>query len=222
MLQEQQPQLLHPAQPEIGDQVLSAVHALYQEFRHLQNDTRTRLETLERQRPIAQAPYQATNLGISAPHIGYTSQPVPGGSSNQPAGEPIRDLQADYTALKDSLSRIRLDTQFRLNDTRTGKRREDQPVFNLLVRSARYVETQIKILQQIQHARETTPSDLQNLSLISLAHIAALQDEYSALVVQGTCNKDVASCSAHSARTLLDYRPMLSAIYATHPKWLPL
>ena len=52
--------------------------------------------------------------------------------------------------------------------------------------TARYVETFLKILDNIQQTGDATQQDLENLALCGLAQVRYMQDEYSALVVQGT------------------------------------
>ncbi len=77
------------------------------------------------------------------------------------AGEPARDLQGKFSALKDMLSRIRLDPKYKLNESRNGINREDQFAFNILSWSARYGETKLKILSHLQSPTDVTQLDLE-------------------------------------------------------------
>ena len=86
---------------------------------------------------------------------------------------------------------MRLPSQIRLNESRQNIKREDQGTFNLVAKSARYVETSLRVLQTIDEATRVTPKHPENLLLVQMAHINFLQDEYGALIVQGTCNKEV-------------------------------
>ncbi len=131
--------------------MLQAVNDLGTEVRNLQRDTDTLLALLERGLANASGPpHQSTyhGPGPNAPHLVPVGQVTPALSMERRASDPRWDLQGDYTALRGSLSRIRIDPDCRVNDSATGIRQEDQPAYNLLARSARYVETGIKILQQ--------------------------------------------------------------------------
>ena len=94
-------------------------------------------------------------------------------------------------ALKDSLTKVRLPNEMKLHENRCGIKREDQQHFNVLSKSARYVETSMKILLNINSPQEITQEKLEQLALVNIAQINYLQDEYSTLVVQGTCNPQV-------------------------------
>ena len=78
-----------------------------------------------------------------------------------------------------------------MHECRENLKREDQSTLNLLSRSVRYVETALKILQRIDDPTTITGGDLEALALVQFAHIAFLPNEYGALVVQGTCNREV-------------------------------
>ena len=138
-------------------------------------------------------PYQAGSLNghYVAPISGYISQPSPTPVLPRRAARPESDIQCDFKALKDSLVKVRLHSDLCVNDSRTGIKREDQGAYDVLVKAARYVETSLKVLDNIQQAGDVTQQDLENLALCGLAQVRYLQDEYSALVVQGTCSKDI-------------------------------
>lgn len=93
-----------------------------------------------------------------------------------------QDIQGEFDSIKDSLSRVKLPPELRLNESRVGIGRTEQPLFALLARSARYVETSIKYLSSL----DSDPSErtLEDLFRINFAHLKYLQEEYSAVLVQ--------------------------------------
>ena len=97
------------------------------------------------------------------------------------------DVQAEYAAIRDAYQRVKLPPDLRLNDSRSGLRRQDQAQFNALVKSARFVETGFKVLAQMKadDISSNVKRDLDSLFAIHLAHMRYIQNEYSSLIVQG-------------------------------------
>ncbi len=105
-------------------------------------------------------------------------------STRSPEGDFVdTDVQGQYQSIRDSVQRIRLPSDLKLNETRRGVRACDKPHFNTLTRSARYVETALKVIASVDD--NATPDQLSQLFTILKAHIAYLQDEHAAVVVQG-------------------------------------
>lgn len=94
------------------------------------------------------------------------------------------DIQADFDTIKESLQRVRLDNGCRLNESKTGIGRSEQPLLTVVSKSARYIETSIKYLSIISGPEQVTEDNLEELFRIQLAHLRYLQDEYSGLLVQ--------------------------------------
>ncbi len=103
------------------------------------------------------------------------------------------DPQSEFGAIKEAVNRIKLPSDLRLNDSKQGIRREDQQALNVITRSARYVETTIKLLGTLNpDTGKLSLDEYSDLYNVQLAHIRYLQDEYSALVVQNKFNKQTA------------------------------
>jgi len=96
-----------------------------------------------------------------------------------------QDIQGDFQALKDSLSRIKRPADLKLNESRQGIQRQDQPVFNVLCKCSPYNETLVKLLSTIEPGSSVTQETLDQLFLIAQAQGPYLQDEYAALIVNG-------------------------------------
>ena len=112
--------------------------------------------------------------------------PTSGSQSTATVASPP-DVQGEFAAVRDSYQKVKLPPDLRLNESRTGICREDQPAFNVVTRSARFVETVFKILSLIDKRDDCgVAQDVENLFTVSLAHMRYLQDEYSSLVVQGS------------------------------------
>ena len=73
----------------------------------------------------------------------------------------------------------------KLNDSRQGIKRTDQPLMNALAKCGRYCETGIKLLCSLEAGTELKQETLDNLFLIQYAQIKYLQEEYAALLVNG-------------------------------------
>ena len=56
------------------------------------------------------------------------------------------DIEGEFMTVKDSVQKIRLPPDLKLNETRQGIKREDQLILNLITKSARYIESTLKIL----------------------------------------------------------------------------
>lgn len=109
-------------------------------------------------------------------HLGPTFQEEDGAAEN--------DIQGEYAAIRDSVQRVKLPPDLRLHDgAKQGIKRADQPLANVLIKGARYLETALKILASEPRMRDDT---LDNVSKVTLAHLKYIQDEYATLLVQGT------------------------------------
>ena len=80
----------------------------------------------------------------------FLSPPAGGIAGHQP-GEtnPLSgDIQGDFRSLKDSYQKVQLGAEIKLNAEKSSIRREDQPRYNVIVNSARYSETILKVLAE--------------------------------------------------------------------------
>ncbi|KAH3788977.1 hypothetical protein DPMN_167143 [Dreissena polymorpha] len=93
------------------------------------------------------------------------------------------DNQGKFSALKDSLSRVSLPAELKLNESRQGIRRSDQPVLNILKQCSRYSETSAKLLATLEPGQPLTHDTLDKLFLVAHAQCKYLQDEYAAVLV---------------------------------------
>lgn len=94
----------------------------------------------------------------------------------------LDEIQEKFNAIKNSLDKVILPSSFRLHDSRTGIKREDQQTLNVISKCGRYVETLFKLLSQ---SKENQPLDIEPILTTLTANIRYLQDEYSALLVKG-------------------------------------
>ena len=69
-------------------------------------------------------------------HVASSSTPTSGVS-----GTANPDIQGEYQYIRDDLARVQLPAELRLNDSRQGIRRADQPVYNVIAKCGRYSET---------------------------------------------------------------------------------
>ena len=102
------------------------------------------------------------------------------------------DTQGEFQSLKDSLNKVKLPADVKLNDSRQGIKRTDQPLLNILSKCGRYSETAIKLLCTLEAGTELTQGTLDNLFLIQHAQIKYLQEEYASLLVSGQFDSSTA------------------------------
>ena len=99
----------------------------------------------------------------------------------------FKNIQQDFNSLKSSVKKVILPSHLKLHDSRSGIKREDQPVLTVLSKCGRYIETTLKVLGQI---RGDNNVDLNPFATILLAKLKFLQDEYAALLVNGKFDKN--------------------------------
>lgn len=101
------------------------------------------------------------------------------------------DLQGEFHAIKDSVQSVRLPADLHLNDSRSGIKRSDQPLATVVRKSARYVETSLKLLTELNN-RAIRQDDVQKLFEVQVAHIRYLQEEQAAILVGSQFSEDTA------------------------------
>ena len=134
----------------------------------------------------------------------YLSQGANGqlnNSNNFPAGSSLQgvsqfygvatpqvdDLQAEFKAIQDSYSRVRIPGDLKFNGNKVGLKTQHKESANVISTCARYTETCLKILTHIQE-RVGDPAYMVNLQLQELytclyAMLRYLQEDHCALLV---------------------------------------
>ena len=107
--------------------------------------------------------------------------PVPQHNPTDPAAE-LATVQEKFNVIKASLERVILPTHLKLHDSRSGIKREDQPVLNVVGKCGRYIETALKLVSETDEGK---PVDIGQLTIVLVANIKFLQDEFAALLVKG-------------------------------------
>ena len=100
----------------------------------------------------------------------------------------FKNIQQEFNSVKSSVEKIILPSHLKLHDSRSGIKREDQPVLTVLSKCGRYIETALKVLGQIREGDDNV--DLNPLATTLLANLKFLQDEYAALLVNGKFDKN--------------------------------
>ena len=95
----------------------------------------------------------------------------------------VISVQDEFQSIKDKLSAVKIPQELRVGTSRNGIRREDNTAANIIANSAKYVETTIKLLWNL----DENPSSESLIELFSIqkAHIEYLRQEHSGLVVAG-------------------------------------
>ena len=132
------------------------------------------------------------------------------------------DIQGEYQNIKDTVQKINLAPEYRLNDSgnRSGIKKQDQIWANSIARSARYVETSLKLLADIKHDKDNI--DIERLFVVQLAHIKFLQEEFQSVIVKGlfddntgkvfrTLQKNTSPLSPEAVQTLRNTTQIVQA-----------
>ena len=101
------------------------------------------------------------------------------------------DLQGEFAVIKDSVQRVRLPAELKLNDSKSGIKRQDQATYNIVAKSCRFIETSIKLLSLVD-VQEDQQQRIDELYTVAVAHLKYMQEEYASLIVQGKFGTDCA------------------------------
>ena len=160
------------------DEVLERLGSL--EASTCNTGARARSRPADRETPSCPSYLEAFRQGPDSDHPGST----PGQGQVDAPGV---DIQGEFAAIKDTLQRIKLPAELRLNDGgKQGIRRQDHPMANIMIKSARYVETNFRQLTICATDNDNIETNLESLFRINSAHMKYLQDEYAGLLVQST------------------------------------
>ena len=113
---------------------------------------------------------------------------VPLGPLNSPSSE--SDASTDYVTVRNKHSSLKLPVELTLPDGgKTGIKRSDQPMLNVISKSAKHVETAFKVLKNADDTNtDETYTDLFTVLYSLMQH---LQEEQAALVVNSTFDPTV-------------------------------
>jgi hypothetical protein len=128
------------------------------------------------------AQVQGSN-GFSLLQAGSTAFPVPPQARRDPLV-----LQQEFQSIKQKLSSVSLNPDYRLTPSSKGVKGKDQPVSNVLSSSARYTEVNLKLLSKLQHLEFENPmvnETLADLLVVNIAHIQWIVKRYGQLFIKG-------------------------------------
>ena len=120
-------------------------------------------------------------------------QPPPSLSNPAPATADEHAVEVDihtaFSAIRAAHQQIKLPSSLIVPTDKTGINKKDQPVINLLTKSAKFAETGLKIIQSPSSGSDTK---VQELLTVLTSFVITLQEEHAAIVVQGTFDDGVA------------------------------
>ncbi|GFO22533.1 hypothetical protein PoB_004903800 [Plakobranchus ocellatus] len=105
------------------------------------------------------------------------------------------DILKDFERLRDSLVRIPVPNNFKVNHTTTGIKQDCRGTLRVLSKWARFAETGLKVLTTLPDERDSSSvsiqrEDLESIFVVFAAQINFLQSEYAGLVVKSTLNDE--------------------------------
>ena len=130
----------------------------------------------------AALPYATGNNGPSSSYSGTAGNKSHATVARDGQCDPL-NVQDEYQCIKDKVSSVKIPPELRVGTSKSGIKRDDQVTANVIANSAKYVETTIKLLWNLDE--EPSTDDLVELFNVQKAHIDYLRQEHSALVVSG-------------------------------------
>ena len=92
------------------------------------------------------------------------------------------EIQEKFNVIKPSVDKVILPTHLKLHDSRSGIKREDQPVLNVVGKCGRYIETALKLISDTEEAKDV---DIGKIAIVLVASLKFMQDEFAVLLVKG-------------------------------------
>jgi len=118
---------------------------------------------------------------------------------NNPGSEasasPSGDIQRQFEVIRDSLNRIQLPADCKVNDSQQGIKSKCKSTLKVVAKTARFAETGLKAISCLTQDPVSgnyviPPAELDRLYVIFQAQVNYLQAEYSGLVVRSTFDEE--------------------------------
>ena len=122
------------------------------------------------------------------------------------------DYRSQYEVIRGSVSNVVLEADFMLNENRAGISANDREQAVVLARNGKFVETQLRLMQELQdnYADQATVAViLDKLHLVQKAQMRYMQEEYSCLQVGGQFGQQTKSIFKAIRRQTTAYTPAL-------------
>ena len=136
----------------------------------------------------------------------YLVDPRQGPTPTQP------DLRSQYEAIKSSVSSVILDTDFMLNENRSRIASSDREQAAVLARNGKFIETQLRLMQQLQDNyfdQSKVATILDRIHTVQKAQMRYIQEEYSSLQIGGQFGQQTKSIFKSIRRQTTVYTPAL-------------
>ena len=181
-----------PSSSAFHSTVLQSLETIQVSLNNLQVEQETcnrRVERLECKNQIN--PFESESREIPPVDSGRSGIGAGLSPSTVQAGTEPTNYQREFECIRDSLNKVKLPNEFKLLESKTGIKREDQSMYSSITKSARYTETCLKLLASFEET--VTADDLGQLYTVLVAHMNFLQSEYTGLVVKGQFDRETAS-----------------------------
>ena len=129
-----------------------------------------------------------------------------------PAPQPDANLKGQFEAIRSSVSRTVLQPEWILADNKSGIASADREQAAIIARSAKHVETELKLMQEIQEViadSAKVAEYLDKLYVVQKAHMRYLQEEYSGVQIGGRYGPQAKAVFRDIRRQTSTYTPAL-------------
>ena len=127
-----------------------------------------------------------------------------GPASSQP------DYKARFESIRSSVSKTILDSDWSFSDSKAGIASSDRELAAVISRSAKYVETELKLMQEVQKVfdqEDKVAECMDQLHSVQKAHMRYLQEEFNSLQVGGQYGAQAKSVFKAISRNTSVYTP---------------
>ena len=174
--------------------------------------TRAKLDgTLRFSQPGVPPPQPFFPVGIPC-CCSITGQPLQQQSFTADRGPPPTqpDYKSHFEVTKNSVSKTVLDSDWSLTDSRAGIQSLDRETAAILGRNARHVETELKLMQELQASFDDqvrVAELLDNFYMVQKMHMRYIQEEYNSLQIGGLYGNQAKSMFKAIRRNTSVYTP---------------
>ena len=99
------------------------------------------------------------------------------------------DAETQYSFVKDSVSKVSLDTDYEVASTKKNIKRQDHTAIDIIGKCGGYAGTTLKVLAAFDKDTDSVDGLVNYMYMISLAQVRYLQTKYSALAIKGNIDE---------------------------------
>lgn len=190
-------------------QQLMVVAASLKDLKEVNGSLHERLSNVERHQSAESRDIDGNRGGQDARD---TVSPIASGDSSNASSNADHsnsiDIQSEFTAIKDTLCRVKLPADLKVPDSRVGIRAQFSHQASVIQKCGKFSETMLKILSLLDESQQTiTSADLHDLRTVAVAQTRYLQEEFASTVVESKYGGETAQTFRSLQRNISIFPP---------------